>query len=297
MSVERRPYASILLPTKNPGPGITSVLEAIFRQEAPVTFEVVIVDSGSCQADLERMRRFPVQLAQIPPAEFGHGRTRNLLGRRARGDVLVYLSQDAQPASPSWLATLVRPLGEPGVAGAYARQLPRPDADPMARFFLQEMYGCQPARRQAAPGQRLRLADMFFSNASSAVRRDVWQRFPFREDVVMSEDQYWAHDVLRAGYCVVYEPAAQVLHSHNYSLRSLFRRNRLSGASLRGLIADSAGAVAARGLRYVAREAAFLVRAGQPAWLAFLLPYEAAKALGFALGAARGVPVGAVRNA
>jgi rhamnosyltransferase len=100
----------------------------------------------------------------------------------------------------------------------------------------------------------------------------------------MSEDQYWAHDVLRAGYDVVYHPAAQVYHSHNYSLQTLFRRNWQSGASLRGLIADSPAAIARRGLTYVRRQSSYLLRGGRPHWLPYMLVYETTKALGFSLG-------------
>ena len=279
-----RPRASVLIPTHNPGPSIERVLGAVFAQEVDVAFEVIVVDSTSAPADVARMRAFPVRFEQIPQAQFGHGRTRNLLASLASGDVLLYLSQDAEPASTTWMQRLLGPLAEPRVAGAYARQVPRPTADPLIRFFLSHTYGPQPARRRLRAGQRVRIQDIFFSNVSSAIRREVWQRIPFRQDVIMSEDQYWAHDVLRAGYEVVYHPAAEVIHSHNYSLRALARRNWQSGASLRGLIADSPSAIAQRGLHYVGGQAAYLVRSGRPHWLPYMLVYESIKALGFSMG-------------
>jgi rhamnosyltransferase len=277
-------FASVLIPTHHPGPRFRQVLEAVFAQHVDFNFEVVIVDSTSPAADVELMRSFAVRLQQISPLEFGHGRTRNLLASLAQGHLLLYLSQDAEPVGTDWMRTLVRPLEDPTVAGCYAQQIPRPDADPLIRFFLARTYNTCPARRRAANGESVRIDEIFFSNVSSALRRDLWQRFPFRQDVVMSEDQYWAYDVLRGGYDVVYHPAAQVYHSHNYSLRTLFRRNWDSGASLRGLIADSPEAIARRGLAYVVGEAAYLVRGGQPHWLPYMLAYEATKAVGFSMG-------------
>jgi rhamnosyltransferase len=280
------PRASVLIPTYNPGPGIDRVLGAVFAQQPGdnFDFEVVIVDSSSSPADVERMRAFPVRFEQIPKAEFGHGRTRNVLAELARGDMLLYMSQDAVPASQHWMRTLVEPLAEPAVAGAYARQIPRPNADPLIRFFLARTYGPRSVRRRVVHTDAVSIEDIFFSNVSSAIRRDVWKRFPFREGVVMSEDQYWACDVLRAGYEVVYQPRAQVYHSHNYSLRALFRRNWQSGASLRGLIGDSPSDIGRRGLSYVGGQAQFLVRNGRAYWLPYMLVYEGIKALGFSLG-------------
>ena len=150
-----------------------------------------------------------------------------------------YLSQDAEPASEFWMSRLLQPLRDEQVAGAYARQIPRSSADPLIRFFLERTYGPRPAWRRLSASATVSIDDIFFSNVSSAIRRDVWQQHPFRDDIVMSEDQYWAFDVLRAGYDVAYVPDAQVYHSHNYTLPMLFRRNWQSGASLRGLIADS----------------------------------------------------------
>jgi rhamnosyltransferase len=268
------------------------VLEAIYSQQVPFAFEVVVIDSGSAPADLEAMRRFPVRLLQIPPESFGHGRTRNQLAREAQGEVLLFLSQDARPVGSDWMATLVAALSQASVAGAYARQLPEPDSNPLMRFFLAETYGPIRATRMKRTDRGLSIGDMFFSNVSSAIRREVWERVPLREDVVMSEDQYWAHDVLQLGYSLVYEPAAQVVHAHNYSLTTLFQRNRLSGASLRGLIADSPSGIAGKGARYVAKEVQFLLRERRPLWIPYMLLYEATKAFAFALGLRLGVKEG-----
>jgi rhamnosyltransferase len=259
------------------------VLDALFAQDVEFTFEVVVVDSESRAADVALMRGYPLELRQIRMSEFGHGRTRNYLGKLAQGRVLLYLSQDAQPSGTEWMQRLVKPLEDESVAGVYARQIPRATADPLIRFFLARTYGDRPARRHVAHAGPVRIDDIFFSNVSSALRRDVWQRFPFR-DVTMSEDQYWAHDVLRAGYDVVYEPTAQVVHSHNYSLATLYRRNRQSGASLRGQIADTPAAIARRGLGYIFAQVAYLLRSGCPHWLPYMLAYEATKAIGFSMG-------------
>jgi rhamnosyltransferase len=278
------PMASVLIPTHNPGRQIEHVLNAVLAQDAPFEFEVVIVDSASRPDDVATMRALPVAFHQISKHEFGHGRTRNHLAQLARGEFLLYLSQDAEPASRDWLRLLVDPLNQSGVAGVYAQQIPRDDADPLIRFFLARTYGPRHARRRPVSGRAARIDDIFFSNVSSAIRRSIWQRIPFRDDIIMSEDQYWAYDVLNAGYEVVYQPAAQVFHSHNYSLKTLFHRNWQSGASLRGLIADGTLGMIRRAMEYNAGQAAYLARSGRLHWLPYMLVYEATKAVAFSMG-------------
>lgn len=274
---------SVLIPTRRPGATIVPVLDRVFAQETDVPFEVLVVDSGSSPSELELIRRYPVKLSEIDPSDFGHGRTRNLLAEMASGDVLMYLSQDAEPVGSGWMAGLVAPLADEQVAGAYARQIPRPQDGAGVRFFLNELYGPAPKRRSSTMSP-LTLDDMFFSNASSAIRRSVWEQVPFREDVPMSEDQYWARDALRLGFELCYEPTAQVYHTHDYSLSGLFRRNWLSGASLAGLIADEPRAIARRGASYVVRECAYVARHGAPHTIPYVLVYEATRAAAFWLG-------------
>jgi rhamnosyltransferase len=279
-----RPHVSVLIPTFRPGAGIVRVLEKVASQRVDVPFEVVVVDSMSSADDVARMCSYPIRFQQISAAEFGHGRTRNLLASLAKGEVLLFLSQDAEPASDCWMSGLLQALRDDRVAGAYARQIPRSSADPLIRFFLERTYGPRPAWRRLSVPASVGIDDIFFSNVSSAIRRDVWQQYPFRDDIVMSEDQYWAFDVLSAGYDVAYAPESQVYHSHNYTLPMLFRRNWQSGASLRGLIADSPAAIVRHGLAYIVDQAQFLVREGRAHWLPYMLVYEATKAAGFSLG-------------
>jgi rhamnosyltransferase len=278
------PFVSILIPTRRPGPSIAQVLGSIFSQRYAGRFEVVIVDSGSPPRDLAAMRSVPARIVSIPSSEFGHGRTRNLLAEIAQGDVLAYLSQDAQPADAAWLDALVGALEPSHVAGAYARQVPRVHADPLTRFFLGELYGSRPKRVVWQSSAPLTFEDLFFSNVSSAIRKEVWRQVPFRADCVMSEDQYWAFDVLRHGFELRYTPEAQVFHSHAYSLRTLFLRNRLSGYSLHGLFSDASPAMSSRGLGFIVREARYLVHTRQVAWLPYMLLAELTRSVGFACG-------------
>ena len=72
---------SIVIPTKNAGPLLDRVLQAVFEQKTEYVYEVICVDSGSKDETLDIIRKYPCRLFQIPPEEFGHGKTRNYGGR------------------------------------------------------------------------------------------------------------------------------------------------------------------------------------------------------------------------
>src|SRR5262249_19048568 len=152
---------------------------------------------------------------------------------RARGDLIVLMVQDAVPASDVWLAALTAPLrADAGLAGTFARQIPRSDASAITRRSLDRWAGTSPTPRTMAIAsaaefdalaRAARLALCTFDNGCSCIRRSVWLRHPFRPTPI-AEDVEWARDVLLAGHRLAYTPAAAVVHSHDRSAQYEFAR-------------------------------------------------------------------------
>jgi rhamnosyltransferase len=281
---DRDILVSIILLTKNGEPHVRSVFEGLYRQRTIDQAEVLVIDSGSTDATLDIVAAYPVALTRIRPEEFGHGRTRNLGARLARGRFLVYLPQDATPVGPDWLQTLLAPFEDPRIAGVYGRQVPRPEASAMERFFLLQTYSSQyEVRAIERPGDSC-LARCFFSTVGGAIRAALWRDYPFDESVIMSEDQAWSRDVMLGGHAIAYQPAAELLHSHDYDVAGIFRRNFDSGYSIRQIFSGRTGISAAQSLGRLAREAAFVLHAGRPAEILRFPLYECARHLGFWLG-------------
>jgi rhamnosyltransferase len=293
---------SIVIPVKNGGSDLARCLQGIRAQVLDEQVETVIVDSGSSDDSLELARDHGALVREIAPHEFSHGSARNLGAGLAKGELLVFISQDAYPVDEHWLARLSAPLrADPTVAGVYGRQLPHDGASPPERYFLDFLYGAEPRRQRASGAHELTMQTTLFSNVNSAIRRELWERFPFVEDIIMSEDQDWSRRVLLEGFTIVYEPAAAVRHSHNYTLKGAFRRFFDSGASAdRAYLAGeraSARALRAAAIRYAGGELAWLWRSGQRRWIPYATLYESLKMLGLLLGANhRRLPLAAKRR-
>jgi rhamnosyltransferase len=226
--------ASIVIPVKNGGELFAKVLTAVMAQEVPWKFEVLVIDSGSKDTSQEIARSLGARLHIIEPKEFGHGRTRNLGAQLARGDYLVYITQDALPVSRDWLFNLIEPLeGNAHIAGAFGCHLPYPGCNPVTAREIEmhfASFGTETkvfviddwARYQS--DVRYRQFLHFFSNNNSCIRRDVLEKIPFPE-VDFAEDQLWAKTVLEAGWSKAYVPSARVFHSHDFGLWETFRRS------------------------------------------------------------------------
>ncbi|MBM4255893.1 MAG: glycosyltransferase [Deltaproteobacteria bacterium] len=240
------PTVSVLIPTKNGVRYLAEVLDAIRKQQGDFQLhEIIAADSGSRDGTLQILQQYGVTVVQIPPQEFGHGRTRNLLASHAHGEMLVFLTQDATPANEKWLHNLLSPLRtDPHVAGVYSRHIPRPDCHPMEwhRIAEYELQGKVESRVHAMLDnpdyERNRYLYRFFANTSSVLRRSFWERFPFPE-VDFAEDQAWAEQVLKAGYKTAYAADSVVIHSHSYGPWANFCRHFEHAAAMHKLFGDA----------------------------------------------------------
>ena len=276
---------SIVIPVLNAAPFLPELFAALLRQRPAPPAEIVLVDSGSTDGTAEVARQCPLARV-IPVPRFTHGGSRNLGIREARGEFVVLMTQDAVPKGDDWLRQLLAPFATPDVAAAFSRQQPRSDATPMERFFLethfpaQEMIYRLPAGRKGLLFQK----DVFLSNVSAALRREIVLKYPFDETLIMSEDQQFARDVLLAGYAIVYAPSSVVTHSHNYTWSQAVRRYFDSVYSLTKIFPHhDLSASAGMGTSYLRREAAMMFRR-RPFWLPRYAAYVLAKTLGTVLG-------------
>lgn len=226
--------ASVLIPVKNGGALFGLVLDAVLKQQAPWPFEVIVVDSGSSDTSVMQARQRGVQVIEIPPTEFGHGRTRNLLASLSQGDFLVFITQDARPASDHWLQQLVQACDSaPDVAGAFGPHRAHPDARCVTHRELELHFAGfgsaqsvvrldDRVRFESDPGYRQWLH--FFSSNNACIRRSVWERIPLPE-VAFAEDQTWALRAIEAGFGKAFAPQAVVFHSHDFGVWETLQRN------------------------------------------------------------------------
>ncbi|MBB5324203.1 rhamnosyltransferase [Anoxybacillus tepidamans] len=231
--------ASVIIPVKNGGQIFEKVLNKVLEQELrDGTFEIIIIDSGSSDGSVEFVRskmnkRNNVRLLQIEPREFGHGKTRNLGASRAKGEILVFLTQDALPYDNYWLENLLVPFEiDDNIAGVFGRHIPYDDCDIFEKELINrhfQGFGEEITVHYLEDKQRYKLDEgyrhmlCFYSDNSSAMRKSIWKKIPY-PDVDFAEDQLWAKQIIERGYKKAYTPYSIVYHSHRYSFREQFRR-------------------------------------------------------------------------
>lgn len=228
---------TVAIPVRDGGELFVDLLDVLASQS--VSHEVLVCDSGSHDGSVDRARERGARVITIPPEQFGHGRTRNLLVAEARGAHVALLSQDAIPADDHWLERILSAFSlAPDVGLAYGPYIPRRDAPAPVRIELTSWFSSlapdgAPRLDRLAPIEKADsstdiVADLvgrrgFFTDANACLSRQAWERVPFR-DLGYAEDRALALDMLRAGYAKVFIPDAAVVHSHAYRPAQQLRR-------------------------------------------------------------------------
>jgi O-antigen biosynthesis protein len=214
------PSVSVVIPVKDGARYLEQLLAAVGEQGRDV--ELLAIDSGSTDGSVELARAGGAAVHEIPPQEFGHGRTRNLAMQLTAGDVVCFLTQDAVP-TPGWLAAHLAALElDPRVGAAYGPHLAWPDTSPMIARELDEFF----ASMSPDGGPVLqRAGDLaFLSNVNASYARACWEEIRFEEDLAYAEDQAFGRALLDAGWVKAFHPGAAVRHAHDYGPVEFARR-------------------------------------------------------------------------
>ncbi len=220
----------LCIPTQDPGRWVDALVAGIRRQTLR-PWHLLIVDSSSDDRAVERFSELGAEIRRISPDRFDHGGSRNLAFGVAGADAYLFLTHDAIPAHPEAFERLAAALEAPEVGVAYGRQLPRPDASPLARAHRAFNYPERSARFRLQDVASQGVRAVFCSNSFAIYRRQAIEELGgFPCPIVSNEDRWAAARLLQLGWELAYVAEAQVVHSHDHSPLAQFRRYFDTGA-------------------------------------------------------------------
>ena len=277
---------SVVIPIYNAAAHLPSLLKRLRSQTLP--HELILIDSESDAATQQIVKEEKVDVVRIKKSEFNHGGTRNLGVKLATYDTVVFLTQDALPASDETLQQLVDMLySRNDIAMAYGRQLPYPETGVFGRFARLLNYPERSLIKTKALIPQMGIKTCSCSNSFAAYRKsDLLAVGGFPTDTILGEDVSVAARFILQGKALAYCAEAEVFHSHNYTLAEEFKRYFDIGVFHREQrdVLHEFTLAEGEGFKYVIEEWKYLKRYGHVNLIPAQLIRTGAKYTGYRLG-------------
>ena len=226
MSGNVKSRCSVVIRGYNEGQHIGRLLNGIVHQTVG-DVEIILVDSGSTDATLSIAARYPVKTVFIQPEEFSFGRALNLGCRATSNEFIVIASAHIYPVRQDWLERLLAPFADPQVALVYGKQR----GNEFTKYSEHQVFA-----RWFPEQSNLRQDHPFCNNANAAIRRSLWERLPYNEELTGLEDIDWAKRVMDLDYYVAYAADAEVVHVHNETLQRIYNRYRREAIAMKRIL-------------------------------------------------------------
>ncbi|HLG12624.1 MAG TPA: glycosyltransferase [Dehalococcoidia bacterium] len=215
------PSCTVVVATCNRAAGLRRLLAALRRQNLnPSAFEVIVVDDGSTDEtwDVLAAERPPFSLRSFWQHNQGPAAARNAAIAAAKGDIIITLDDDVEPAPD----LLRRHLEAHASEGAIATIGPMvyPDREPLSPWVQWEYAGLQRQYESMRQG-RWEPSYRQFYTANSAVPRWAYEKAGFFDPLFRrAEDVELAMRLADLGIKFRFLPDAVVYHRPNRSMEA-----------------------------------------------------------------------------
>jgi len=218
-----KPSCSIVIRAYNEEAHLGRLLDGIAHQTVK-DVQVIVVDSGSKDRTVHIAQEYDSEVVHIDPNEFTFGRSLNFGIEKANADVVVIVSAHVYPVYPDWLEKLMEPFKDKRLALTYGKQRGSNTSHFSENQIFTHWYPQDNQLDQRNP---------FCNNANAAIRRALWVKQHYDENLPALEDLAWAKWVFEKGYRIDYVANAEIVHVHNENSQGIYNRYRREGMAFK----------------------------------------------------------------
>ena len=218
LPTSKRPRASIVIPVYNKIEYTVACLRSLLEHAGRVPFEVIVVDDGSVDDTPRCLREIDGLRALRNRKNLGFVGSCNAGAAVAKGEFIVFLNNDTV-VTAGWLEALLDTFEQVPDVGLVGARLVYPDGrlQEAGGIIFNDGSGWNYGRfgDPRDPRYSFRREVDYCSGAAIAIRRvlfDQLGQFDNRYAPAYYEDTDLAFAVRNAGYKVIYQPAAMVIH-------------------------------------------------------------------------------------
>ena len=172
----------------------------------------------------EILDKYNCAYSKIEKKDFSHSLVREKEAYKSDADIIVFITQDVIIKDEKWLYNLVKGIENGECEAAFSRQLCLNNT--IEKYTREKNYPENSYIASKNDLEKLGLRTFFFSDASSAIKRDIFVKLKGYDakKLPINEDMYFAYKLIMNDYRIKYEADSEVIHSHKFTLKQLYRR-------------------------------------------------------------------------
>ena len=220
---------SIICPLYNAEKYILELNKNLLKQKDVDIKEIKYIYTESNDNTEQILKENKIKYEKINKEDFSHSLTREQAAFKAKGDILVFITQDVIPEKDNWLYELVKPIIDKEAEACYSRQLCLNNS--IEKYTREKNYPAVSSIVTKDDIEKLGLRTFFFSDASSAIDKKIFKKLNGYDGkkLPISEDMYIAYKLIQNGYKIKYCAESEVIHSHDFTLKQIYNRYKLTG--------------------------------------------------------------------
>lgn len=215
---------SIICPLYNAENYIEKLHESILKQVKVDIESIYYILTESKDSTENLLQNIHANYKKIALQEFSHSLVREKAVVDAKGDIVVFITQDVTIRDTNWLYNLTKDIVENKCDAAFSRQIS--ESSGIEKYIRHKNYSDKSRIVTKKDIPNLGLMTFFFSDASSAISKDIFINLNGydNKNLIINEDMYLAYKIITNGYRIKYCADSVVVHSHNFTLKQLFKR-------------------------------------------------------------------------
>lgn len=208
---------------------ILNLNDSLLKQENVNINKIQYVLTKSKDNSEKILKENKLNYILIDKKDFSHSLTREKEAMKSKSDIIVFISQDIVIENTDYLYNLVNPIINGEADACYSRQLTK--FDNIEKYTRESNYPDKSIIKTKDDIEKLGLKTFFFSDASSAVNTKVFKKLNGYDgkNLPINEDMYFAYKLIVNGYKIKYCADSVCYHSHNFKLKELYDRYKLTG--------------------------------------------------------------------
>lgn len=200
-------------------------LDKTIKMQKNVEIKKIQYVLTKCKDNTEEiLKKISADYLTVEPKDFSHSLTREKVAMKSTADIIVFITQDIEIRTDDWLEKLVKPIIDGQAEASFSRQLTK--YDNIEKYTREMNYPAESYINTKDDIEKKGLQTFFSSDASAAIKTEIFKQLNGYDgmNLMASEDMYISYKIIMNGYRIKYCADSVIYHSHNLTLKELYKR-------------------------------------------------------------------------